>query len=431
MGDVTKSGALASGVFGGGPSGPGGEVTAAAMAAALTATNIAGRADVRRTGRTTTYTTVLDEAGMLGLTYVNQGDRIWRTDTETIWTLRVAPAWGSPANVLGDWYNEGQPPGIDAEAVRDTVAAMISAGSHSGITITHDDAGNAMSFTVTGGAGGAGAALRAVTPLALERFYTAASLPPTGTNNVKLARVVIPRALLIPGVTIVLDGVVRGGGAADTFSGSVKLGPAGTAFSDAAMNIVGVISASAVGTTSSFGLRIGVDPDDPTKLTTLQTSTANPYSNAVTDSVTTSLTAGVHEVAIPGSGDMELAIGCNVGSTDRPYAGYCVALVVNPAAVEVTPVSREITGATTLGPADINTTHRFNSGSAAVITVPVDSTLGLTPGQATITVFIQGAGVPTFTASGSTILGSPPAGLAQNSTVVLSHTGASNTWSYA
>lgn len=93
--------------------------------------------------------------------------------------------------------------------------------------------------------------------------------------------------------------------------------------------------------------------------------------------------------------------------------------------------TREITGAATLGAADVNVTVRFNSGSTAALTVPSDSALGLTPGKASIAVFIQGAGVPTFTGSGATILGSPRSGLAQNDTIVLNHTGIANTWSYA
>jgi hypothetical protein len=93
--------------------------------------------------------------------------------------------------------------------------------------------------------------------------------------------------------------------------------------------------------------------------------------------------------------------------------------------------TREITGAATLGAADVNVTVRFNSGSAAALTVPSDSTLGVTPGKATLAVFIQGAGVPTFTGSGATILGSPRSGLAQNDTILLNHTGIANTWSYA
>jgi hypothetical protein len=93
--------------------------------------------------------------------------------------------------------------------------------------------------------------------------------------------------------------------------------------------------------------------------------------------------------------------------------------------------TREITGAATLGTADVNVTVRFNSGSTAALTVPSDSTLGVTPGKATLAVFIQGTGVPTFTGSGATILGSPRSGLAQNDTIVLNHTGIANTWSYA
>jgi hypothetical protein len=93
--------------------------------------------------------------------------------------------------------------------------------------------------------------------------------------------------------------------------------------------------------------------------------------------------------------------------------------------------TREITGAATRGAADVNVTVRFNSGSAAALTVPSDSTLGVTPGKATLAVFIQGAGVPTFTGSGATILGSPRSGLAQNDTILLNHTGIANTWSYA
>lgn len=95
---------------------------------------------------------------------------------------------------------------------------------------------------------------------------------------------------------------------------------------------------------------------------------------------------------------------------------------------------RSITGAATLGASDINTTLRFNSASTAVLTLDTDAALGITGskvGNSAIAVFIQGAGVPTFAAGGATILGTPRAGLAQNDTIVLNHTGIANTWSYA
>lgn len=95
---------------------------------------------------------------------------------------------------------------------------------------------------------------------------------------------------------------------------------------------------------------------------------------------------------------------------------------------------RQITGAATLTAADVGPTLRFNSGSTAVLTVPSDATLGVVGskvGNSQIVVYVQGAGVPTFTGSGSTIQGTAPSGLAQFSTIVLNHTGNANEWSYA
>lgn len=43
---------------------------------------------------------------------------------------------------------------LEAERIRDVVAAMLAAGTHTNITITNDDAGDSMSFAATGGGGG-------------------------------------------------------------------------------------------------------------------------------------------------------------------------------------------------------------------------------------------------------------------------------------
>lgn len=100
-------------------------------------------------------------------------------------------------------------------------------------------------------------------------------------------------------------------------------------------------------------------------------------------------------------------------------------------------VSREITGAATLGETDVNTTLRFNSATTAVLTIPDDTTLGITGsklGNCQIIVYVKGTAVPTFaadTAAGVSIQNTPVAGLARYSTIVLNHTGDANTWSYA
>jgi hypothetical protein len=36
----------------------------------------------------------------------------------------------------------------------DAIATMLAAGSHTGITVSYNDAGNSMSLTVSGGGGG-------------------------------------------------------------------------------------------------------------------------------------------------------------------------------------------------------------------------------------------------------------------------------------
>lgn len=95
---------------------------------------------------------------------------------------------------------------------------------------------------------------------------------------------------------------------------------------------------------------------------------------------------------------------------------------------------REITGAATLGPTDANCCLRFNSASTAALTVPADSTMKINAnnrGRKSITVYVDGAGVPTFSASGTTIQGSARSGLAQHSVIVLLHTGEADTWVYA
>lgn len=94
-------------------------------------------------------------------------------------------------------------------------------------------------------------------------------------------------------------------------------------------------------------------------------------------------------------------------------------------------VPRTLTGAASFVPDDLNVTTNFNSASTAALTIPDDATLGARPGDAVLTVFVQGAGVPTFAAGiGVTIVGTPRAGLAQNDTIVLNHTVSANTWSY-
>lgn len=43
---------------------------------------------------------------------------------------------------------------VNSEQIQDTAAALFSAGSHTGVTFTYDDAGNRINATVTGGGGG-------------------------------------------------------------------------------------------------------------------------------------------------------------------------------------------------------------------------------------------------------------------------------------
>jgi hypothetical protein len=94
-------------------------------------------------------------------------------------------------------------------------------------------------------------------------------------------------------------------------------------------------------------------------------------------------------------------------------------------------VPRQLTGAATFQASDLDVVTRFNSGSTAALEIPADATLGAIPGKSTLTVFVQGTGVPTFTAgAGASLLGSPRAGLAQNDFIVLAHTGTANTWAY-
>lgn len=50
-----------------------------------------------------------------------------------------------------DVVNGGGAASIDAEAIRAIVAAFVAAGTHTNVVVTHDDPGNALSFTVDGG----------------------------------------------------------------------------------------------------------------------------------------------------------------------------------------------------------------------------------------------------------------------------------------
>lgn len=63
-----------------------------------------------------------------------------------------------------------------AEVSRDAVAAMIAAGSHSGITFSANDAGDSLSATVTGGGGGTG------TGEAVHNGLSAMFVPSLGTS---------------------------------------------------------------------------------------------------------------------------------------------------------------------------------------------------------------------------------------------------------
>lgn len=115
-----------------------------------------------------------------------------------------------------------------------------------------------------------------------------------------------------------------------------------------------------------------------------------------------------------------------------PDAAGLVALIDSSIATSGAGATREITGAATIITADVTgATIRFNSASTAVLTIPSDAALAIVAGKAQLAVFVQGAGVPTFAGSGATLLGAPRAGLAQNDTIVLNHTGIANTWSYA
>lgn len=120
-------------------------------------------------------------------------------------------------------------------------------------------------------------------------------------------------------------------------------------------------------------------------------------------------------------------------TTDTAETVNAMVAVFNPdAATGDVGTSREITGAATLIASDVNAVIRFNSASTAVITIPSDTTLGIvTYGTQSITVYVAGAGVPTFAGSGATINGSPRSGIAQDQFITLVQAGAANTWAYA
>lgn len=119
------------------------------------------------------------------------------------------------------------------------------------------------------------------------------------------------------------------------------------------------------------------------------------------------------------------------------YCGRLPALnyqVFDPTPV---PANREVTAATVAGDlvlkgTDIGATLYVNSATPVGFTVPSDTLLGFTGGvTAPVVVYIADAGVPTFTAgAGVTIIGTPPAGLAQGDFFAISPTGKANTWAY-
>jgi hypothetical protein len=104
---------------------------------------------------------------------------------------------------------------------------------------------------------------------------------------------------------------------------------------------------------------------------------------------------------------------------------------------EITPIdgtARTIVGADTIRKTDLGPVIPFNNAATAVLSIPSDAALELRPGKTVLTVWVQGSGVPTFAAAGGSgvvIRGTPPAGAAQYSFIVLVHTGVANTWAYA
>jgi len=71
-------------------------------------------------------------------------------------TLRNAtgsPLFGGGLDAIYDARYAAIANAFSDEKAQDAIAAAIAAGTHTGITITYDDANNKFTFTVTGGSG--------------------------------------------------------------------------------------------------------------------------------------------------------------------------------------------------------------------------------------------------------------------------------------
>jgi hypothetical protein len=123
--------------------GPAGATGAAGPTGATGATGATGPAGTNGTNGTNGFSVLNGAGAPAGGTGVN-GDFYINTSTWDIYGPKAGGAWGSPTSLIG---------GLDAEGVRDTVATFCVAGSN--MTITHDDGANTLTFTSTGGPGGA------------------------------------------------------------------------------------------------------------------------------------------------------------------------------------------------------------------------------------------------------------------------------------
>jgi hypothetical protein len=148
------------------------------------------------------------------------------------------------------------------------------------------------------------------TGVTFERLYTAASPAPLSTNNVKLARWIVERARLVAGWSIRIAAQVNTGGSTDSISSTgFRAGVPGTAYSSLTTLMPGPnIAAASHGV---MELILTIDRDDPTLLVCYAVSSATATSAAITTINTLDIDT------LPG--DLEIAIGCNVSTTDRPF----------------------------------------------------------------------------------------------------------------
>ena len=174
--------------------GAGGTVDAASMSAALSATDIAGRATFRSSGFITTHMgLVANEASMLTLANVFQGNTVKRTDTNTDWRCDALPS-----STLSNWRNLGTGSGTGTTNLTLTQTA-------SEVTVVSDTGTDATIPTATSSNAGVMSAAQ-VTALAGKQSAissgTSKLLSAPATNGADPVQITLGTNLSLSGTTL-------------------------------------------------------------------------------------------------------------------------------------------------------------------------------------------------------------------------------------